>query len=298
MRRTDTIFAVPKACVLRADAAFVTVVPGPRADASTSWRPPPRARSASFVRCNESENMGEVFIATAGWSIPRAHASDIPGGGSGLERYAAVLAATEINTTFYRLHRRSTLERWRDSVPAAFRFAVKVPRAITHEGELASARRPLRDLFTLVEALGPKLGPVLVQLPASLAFDGRRAGAFFRTLRTMHDGPVACEPRNASWYGEAATATLVRYGIARVAADPPRPDPARAPAGARSLIYYRWHGSPHVYWSSYDDARLTALADAIRQTSAHSAVWCVFDNTASGEAFSNALRLRRLLGDT
>lgn len=84
--------------------------------------------------------MRTSFIATAGWSIPRELASRVPSVGSALQRYAALLSATEINSTFQRRHRPSTFERWHDSVPEAFRFAVKLSRSITHDAALASPR--------------------------------------------------------------------------------------------------------------------------------------------------------------
>ena len=235
--------------------------------------------------------MARIFIGTAGWAIPREHAAAFPREGSGLQRYAAVLGATEINSTFSRRHRVATFERWRDSVPAAFRFAVKLPRAITHDAELASPRAALREFFADVQGLGEKLGPVLVQLPASVPFELRRVGAFFRALRAIHDGPVACEPRHASWYTDAVAALLARHEVARVAADPPRPLAAQEPGGARSLVYHRWHGSPRRYYSTYDDARLARLVEQIRSEPSDRTVWCVLDNTASGAAAGDALRL-------
>ena len=243
--------------------------------------------------------MGEpesrVFIATAGWSVPRAHASSVPPAGTGLQRYSAVFNALEINSTFYRRHQLKTFERWQASVPQNFRFAVKVPRWITHETALASPAEALAQFFDDVGGLGEKLGPILVQLPASVGFNVRRARAFFRVLRARYSGPVACEPRSPEWYADAATRTLVDYDIARVVADPPRPAEAKNPGGSSSLRYTRWHGSPHVYYSSYSDEQLLALAESTLEAPAGTQVWCIFDNTASGSAFGDALRFRALL---
>ena len=140
--------------------------------------------------------------------------------------------------------------------------------------------------------LGPTLGPVLVQLPPSLAYEGRRAAAFFRALRSLHAGPVACEPRHASWYTPAAERLLGAHAIARVAADPPMPAAAATPGGDPSLVYLRMHGSPHRYYSEYGDERVAAIVQTARAASAHATVWCVFDNTASGAATADALRAR------
>ena len=239
--------------------------------------------------------MGRVLIATAGWGVPREHAALVKREGTGLQKYSSVLGAVEINSTFYRRHQPKTFERWRDSVPAAFRFAVKLPRAITHEAALAAPARALAEFFEDVSGLGAKLGPILVQLPASAGFERRRASSFFRALRARHSGPVACEPRNAAWYGATASALFVDYDIARVVADPARPLAAQHAGGTDTLRYTRWHGSPHVYWSAYSDEQLRALLEATLNAPARSEVWCVFDNTASGAALADAERFRVLL---
>lgn len=86
----------------------------------------------------------EPRIGTAGWGIPSRHAAAMPAGGSQLARYAACLDAVEINSSFYRPHRRETYARWADTVPPGFRFAVKVAKAMTHERRLADCARPGR----------------------------------------------------------------------------------------------------------------------------------------------------------
>lgn len=236
-----------------------------------------------------------VYVATAGWSVPREHAPLVCPEGTALQRYAFALNAAEINSTFYRRHQPKTFERWRNSVPASFRFAVKLPRWITHEAALASPADALSHFFDDVGGLGAKLGPVLVQLPASQELNVRRARAFFRALRARYAGPVACEPRNPGWYTPSATALLADYDVARVVADPPRPAEANLPAGTDSLRYTRWHGSPRVYWSAYGDEQLAGLAQSAQLAPRGSDVWCVFDNTASGAAFGDANRFKQML---
>lgn len=80
--------------------------------------------------------MADLVIGTAGWSIPARHAQAVPAEGSQLQRYATALGGVEINSSFYRPHRPETYARWAASTPASFRFAVKCPRAITHEARL------------------------------------------------------------------------------------------------------------------------------------------------------------------
>lgn len=233
------------------------------------------------------------YVGTAGWNIPRVHGERFAADGSQLQRYASRLNAAEINTSFYRPHAAATYERWAAAVPPTFRFSVKIPKLITHERALTRAREALTRFLAEIAGLGPALGPLLVQLPPSFAFEPRRVGRFFDLLRSLHDGPVVCEPRHATWTTTAATRVLDSFRIARVAADPPRASGLEAPGGWPGLVYYRWHGSPRPYFSPYDPAALDQLAAAIRATTVDA--WCIFDNTGSGSAAGNALDLRSRL---
>jgi uncharacterized protein YecE (DUF72 family) len=202
----------------------------------------------------------------------------------------------EINSSFYRPHRPSTYAKWAASVPAGFRFAVKVPRAITHERRLADVDAALDAFLAEATALGAALGCLLVQLPPSLRHDARVADAFLVALRARHDGAVALEPRHPSWFTPEAERPLLAHGVARVAADPARVPEAAEPAGDPRLVYVRLHGSPRIYYSDYDAAYLDALAEEVRGDLARAdAAWCVFDNTALGHATANALALRHRL---
>src|SRR4051812_27946779 len=183
-----------------------------------------------------------VYVGSAGWNIPRAQRARFPADGVQLARYAARLNAAEINTAFYRSHLPAIYERWASAVPADFRFSVKVPKLITHERGLTRARDPLDRFLGEIAGLGVKLGPLLLQLPPSHAFDARRVGRFLELLRGRHEGTVVCEPRHQTWTSPAASRLLERYRVARVAADPPRASGLESPGGWNGLVYYRWHG--------------------------------------------------------
>jgi uncharacterized protein YecE (DUF72 family) len=235
------------------------------------------------------------LIGSAGWNIPRAHRARFPSEGSQLARYAGRLNATEINTSFYRPHAPGTYERWAAQVPIEFRFAVKVPRLITHERALVGTRDPLHRFLDESAGLGAKRGPLLVQLPPSLAFDARRVGRFLALLRSSHGGPVVCEPRHVSWTSEIASGLLTQFEIARVAADPPRAAGLSEPAGWPGLAYYRMHGSPRPYFSPYSPARMAELEAGLRRCTVP--CWCIFDNTGSGSAAGHAVELTDRLAD-
>jgi uncharacterized protein YecE (DUF72 family) len=238
---------------------------------------------------------GEVRIGTAGWSIPGAHAALFPGGGSQLERYARVLPAVEIDSTFYHPHRTATYVRWSTSVPDGFFFSVKAPREITHRRRLLDTEPVLSTFLREVRSLGTKLGPLLVQLPPGLGFEARNARAFFEALRRLHDGEVACEPRHAAWFTPEAEALLIEWRIARVAADPARVPPAARPGGWPELVYYRLHGSPRTYYSAYPEASIRSLGASLLPVVRRATVWCIFDNTAAGAAAADAVALRKAL---
>lgn len=228
-----------------------------------------------------------LHIGTAGWAIRREHAGLFGAGASHLARTATRLNAVEINSSFYRPHRPATYARWAASVPEDFRFAVKLPKQITHERRLAAADGLLDTFLAQCGALGEKLGPLLVQLPPSLAFDKHVARAFFGSLRSRHRGHIACEPRHGSWFETAAGKLLIDFQIARVAADPAIG--RAAPGGFAGFRYWRLHGSPKIYYSDYADTFLKDLSGRLADGD-----WCIFDNTALGHAAQNALALSAL----
>lgn len=234
----------------------------------------------------------QALVGCAGWTIPRANVDAFASEGSHLQRYAQVFPVVEINSSFYRPHQRTTYARWAESVPAHFRFSVKLPRAITHEQKLLACEDHVARFADEVGGLGDKLGCVLVQLPPKQGFDQAIADDLFRRLRTYFAGMIACEARNASWFTDGATELLRAQGVTRVIADPPAGQSGEhVPTTAD--IYARLHGAPRVYYSSYDDAYLDELAKDIIVHRQHGrSVWCIFDNTASGAAMSNALRVQ------
>ena len=231
-------------------------------------------------------------VGVAGWSVPGALGDQFPAGGSHLERYAARLDTVEINSSFYRPHRRTTYARWAASVPSGFRFAVKLPRAITHERRLAGCADLLARFADEVGGLGAKRGPVLVQLPPSFVLAADLAGGFFEQLGSIIGGSLVCEPRHASWFTAEADAMLRRLRVGRVAADPAPVAGAARTGGWEGLAYLRLHGSPRIYWSAYDAPAIENHARSVAELAAGGAeVWTIYDNTAAGAAPADALSL-------
>ena len=232
-----------------------------------------------------------IRVGCTGWNIPRQNAAQFEPEGSHLERYSRTLNCCEINSSFYRSHKYSTWERWSASVPPTFRFSVKVPRTITHDVELKCIPEDLTAFLRQVSFLGRKLGPLLVQLPPRCVFDYKIAERFFALLRHRHDGDVVVEARHASWFLDKAEHLLMEFSIAGVAADPACVPLAGRPTGLGQVSYFRLHGSPRRYYSSYSTEFLKGLASRMVNLARGSRVWCIFDNTAAGLATSNALEL-------
>ena len=230
-----------------------------------------------------------IRIGTAGWSIPKLSAPAFPVDGTHLERTARVMPMTEVNSSFYRPHKHETWARWAASTPLGFRFAVKLPKAISHDARLVGTEAALDRFLAEAGMLGDRFGPLLVQLPPSLRFDRAVAEDFFALLRTRFDGDLVCEPRHATWFTDAADVLLVTHRVARVAADPAPVPGAGEPGGWDGLRYWRLHGSPVMYRSAYEPAVLDALAERLAAEAALRPVWCVFDNTADFHAVDDAL---------
>lgn len=231
-------------------------------------------------------------IGCAGWALSKEVQPAFPSQGTHLQRYASVFDCVEINSSFYRPHKPDTYRRWAASVPDPFRFSAKMPREITHVLRLRGSIPPLERFLSEVACLGDRLGPLLIQLPPSGAFDPRIARAFLVDFRARFDGLSALEPRHPSWFGKDADELLAEFRIARAAADPAVIPAAAEPGGWKELAYHRLHGSPEMYRSPYPQPALRAMGEALALESLEGEAWCIFDNTAEGHAIPDARSLQ------
>jgi uncharacterized protein YecE (DUF72 family) len=284
--------------------------------------PPPSARPD----VPDGPDVPDVRVGTSGWRYPSWRGDFYPRGlrqRDELAYLAAQLTGVELNGSFYSLQRPSSYTSWAAQVPDDFLFAVKGGRFITHMRRLVDVQSALANFFASgVLALGPKLGPVLWQLPANLPFDEPLLAAFIdllpRTteaaaeLATKHDDKLAdertlttplvsapirhaLEPRHESFRSPRARELLQRTGIATVISDSadtwPRFDDVTA-----TLVYVRLHGDTELYRSGYSDAALSSWAERVRGwTDQGLDVHVYFDNDARGHAPHDAVRLLGLL---
>jgi uncharacterized protein YecE (DUF72 family) len=235
-----------------------------------------------------------VRIGIAGWAMPAALSDKSPEPLSHLEQYSQYFNAVEINSSFYRPHRRHSYKRWSASVPPSFRFAVKMPKSISHERRLAGCADELSAFLHSAAGLGEKLGVLLLQLPPSAVFDEGVVREFLKLLTDQTTAKIVCEPRNPSWFVPAAGELLARFGVTRVSAHPvPRHCPDTVPENS-AFVYLRLHGAPRMYYSAYSAEFLAAIRSQMTLTR-HGEAWCIFDNTAEGAAWPNARSLLELI---
>ncbi|HWJ81644.1 MAG TPA: DUF72 domain-containing protein [Nocardioides sp.] len=269
--------------------------------------------------------MGEIRVGISGWSYPSWRGDFYPRGLAQRRElsYAAErMTSVEINGSFYSLQRPTSYAAWREAVPDDFVFAVKGGRFITHMKRLRGVEAPLANFFASgVLALGPKLGPVLWQLPASLEYDAALLEDFFAQLpRTtgaaaelaknhderlredrVHaevdaDRPLrhALEFRHRSFCTDEAFAQMRAHDVACVVADSPRRWP-EADVVTTDVVYARLHGHTELYASGYSRASLEGWAERCREWARDADVYVYFDNDARGRAPHDAVTLIDLL---
>jgi uncharacterized protein YecE (DUF72 family) len=232
-----------------------------------------------------------IRIGTAGWAVPGPY-RESNSSASHLEQYARFFNAVEINSSFRKPHRASSYMRWSDSVPDNFRFSVKLPKRVSHDQALKECTGDLLAFLKISALLGDKLGALLVQLPPSLVLDEGAARAFFAVLCGEVSASIVCEPRHPSWFTPDADQLFRDFKVSRVQADPPSRHCAPDSPSDFAIRYFRLHGSPVIYYSSYSEQFLTTLAGQIAREAARE-TWCMFDNTAGAAAWPNALSLQR-----
>jgi uncharacterized protein YecE (DUF72 family) len=233
-----------------------------------------------------------LSIGTSGWQYRDWRGRWYPAGVPQrlwLEHYAGHFGVVEINNAFYRLPERSTFARWRERTPAGFRFAVKMSRYLTHVKRLRDPAEPVARFLERADALGDKLGPVLLQLPPTLRAD---LAALDATLaRFPARVRVAVEPRHPTWFTDECRALLERRNAALCWADR-RGRPVAPLWVTADFGYLRLHEGRAHPWPRYGRAALESWArrlDAVREG------FVFFNNDPGGAAVTDADALIALL---
>ncbi|NUT46923.1 MAG: DUF72 domain-containing protein [Saccharothrix sp.] len=237
--------------------------------------------------------MGKIRIGTSGWRYPEWRGDFYPRGLQQrleLQFLSRRLDTVEINGSFYGLRKPADYGSWSARTPDDFVFAVKGHREITHTKRLRGVREDVSELFSSgVLDLGPKLGPVLWQLPPTLPWRPERLAEF---LDLLPGPPVrhALEVRHSSWDTPELVELLQRHNVALVVAESAGrfPEPLELTA---DFVYARLHGDEELYVSAYSDEALDRWAARFREWSTTRDVFVYFDNTMGGAAPFDALAL-------
>ncbi|MCS7181782.1 MAG: DUF72 domain-containing protein [Thermoanaerobaculum sp.] len=236
-----------------------------------------------------------VFVGLSGFSYPSWRGAFYPQElppRQFLQFYSQHFVAVELNVTFYRWPRASTLRRWRHQVPQGFRFAVKLHRSITHQQRLRAGRGELERLGELVAELQPAV--VLAQLPPSLPFDASLLLDFVAALPQPFP-PLVWEGRHRSFCSTEAVAWFAQQGWSLVVADSGGRYPTLWEVTGTPL-YLRFHGPGPGYASAYSDQELSQFVDWLCQVSPQAGdTYAFFNNTAGVFALENARSFARLL---
>jgi uncharacterized protein YecE (DUF72 family) len=240
---------------------------------------------------------GAVRIGCSGWNYAHWRELIYPKGlppRRWLQFYASLFDTVEVNSTFYRLPKRSAVENWAAETPDGFAFAIKASRYLTHVKRLRDLPDGIAVLYERIEPLlgTPKLGPVLWQLPGNFRRDdGRLADA----LEQLPAGERHCfEFRHASWFAEDVYALLRAHGVALVIGDhPERPFQTDEPTADWTFI--RLHYGSRGRNGNYSETELREWAGRVRRFARNGDVYCYFNNDWNGYAVRNAARLRGLL---
>lgn len=212
--------------------------------------------------------------------------------------YSRHFDTTEVNYSFYHLPKRRTYENWAAQTPDGFLFALKASRFITHVKRLEDVDEEWRRFLDNAQALGPKLGPVLLQFPPSF----KAAQAALKKFLSMSDSvasagklKLAFEFRHASWFDPEICELLRHHQAALVIAHSQRfPQAPLVPTAP--FVYVRFHGPERLFGSRYSTADLEAWAARMKRwLNEGRMVYAYFNNDFHGYAIQNAKELAALV---
>ena len=242
-----------------------------------------------------SRASGEIRVGTSGWHYEHWRGRFYPEGlpkTKWFEHYAQHFDTVEVNNTFYRLPRTTTVEHWRAKAPKGFVYVVKANRYITHIKKLRHSAEEVGRFFEVMGLLEEALGPVLYQLPPSLRKDLKLLDDFIALLPRR---PRAVfEFRHPSWYEQDTFDLLNKRGMVLCVHDMSGRGSPRIVTGG--MVYVRFHGTSGRYAGNYTDAMLQDWADWLNDRRQDvSAIHAYFNNDIDGHALHNARALRDMM---
>jgi uncharacterized protein YecE (DUF72 family) len=233
-----------------------------------------------------------IYIGCSGYYYPYWKNRFYPQGlqpKNWLGYYASVFNTVELNGTFYRLPKLADLQKYASGTPGDFKFSVKMSRYVTHVLRLKDAGEAVGQFAGLVqEGLGHKLANILFQLPPSFQYTPENLQ---RVLEIVpHTNNHVVEFRHISWWNEAVRAALAAAGITFCNVDFPGLD--SFPVHTTGVFYFRFHGNPELFKSSYSQEQLRLFAE---QLPGNKSCFIYFNNTFYEAGFRNAEALRAII---
>jgi uncharacterized protein YecE (DUF72 family) len=237
-----------------------------------------------------------VRIGCSGWNYAHWRERVYPKGLPArrwLEFYATLFDTVEVNNTFYRLPKRSSVAGWVERSPADFVFTVKSSRYLTHIKRLTDLGGGVERFYACIEPLveSGKLGPVLWQLPGNFRRDDERLAS---ALEQLPPGRHCFEFRHASWFVPEVYDLLRGRGVALVIGDHPH-RPFQSHELTADWTFVRFHLGHRGRNGNYSERELEEWARRIAAWRADVDVYAYFNNDWEGYAVKNALWLRREL---
>jgi uncharacterized protein YecE (DUF72 family) len=237
--------------------------------------------------------MSQVWIGASGWTYQDwrgpFYPENIPKR-SWLQWYATQFCSTEINGSFYRTPSLEAVTQWRKQTPDDFKFAWKASKFITHWKRLTEkCVNSIELMETRLKLLGPKLGPVLFQLPPQFKADRERLASFLKLLPKRRR-QYAFEFRHESWYDDSILELLRARNISLCLSDHhDAPSPWTVTA---THVYVRGHGPEGRYRDHYSDETLQRWAADIKKWKRQKRdVFVYFDNDQKSAAPADGKRL-------
>jgi uncharacterized protein YecE (DUF72 family) len=236
-----------------------------------------------------------IHVGTSGWHykswVGRYYPAGLPAEEM-LTFCAREFSTVEIDSSFYRLPADTTLRRWADNTPPGFTFAYKASRYLTHWRKLGNAKEPLVRILQNARLLGPKLGPLLFQLPPRWQVNVDRLESFLDLLPA--GGRHVFEFRDKSWFTVPVCEALRKHGAGLCIYEF---GDFRSPLEVTAeFVYVRLHGPAGPYAGLYDEAALSFWAEQLQRWESEGLdSYCYFDNDERGYAVQNARELSRML---
>ncbi|HMF71401.1 MAG TPA: DUF72 domain-containing protein [Flavitalea sp.] len=252
-------------------------------------------------RHRNNSNMRDVFLGTSGLVLPVPNKSFYPAAfkeKSRLTYYSSLFNTIEINSSFYKLPRKSTIANWAGSVPDNFAFTFKLWKEITHRPALEFDPRNIGQFMEAISAAGTKKGCLLVQFPGKIGIDDynqiEKILYFINESDITKEWKVHVELRNTSLYVSEIYELLKEYNAGMVIHDIAK-STTLLDAFEGESMYLRFHGPEPGYTGSYSEKFLQNYARLIRDWHRKGKpVYGYFNNTL-GSAFDNLTKLKQLI---